>query len=142
MSWHSWHQSKHVSSLVTPSSLLKSTTHFNLPALSIGLSCPVSRKLYMLSKLRIPAGCKADGNSRFRMLTNSYLDPHHDETQVCLCRNQSLATWLTAFLTATLSIEEVPQPARYSEMAFFKRTKKKVTSGSNRIPGSTRYSNQ
>lgn len=31
----------------------------------------------MLSKLSIPAGCKADGSSGFRMLTNSYLDLHH-----------------------------------------------------------------
>lgn len=59
----------------------------------------------MLSKVSVPAGCKADGSSGFRMLTSSYQVPHQTDS---LCRNRSLATWITAFVTAAVSTEELP----------------------------------
>lgn len=60
----------------------------------------------MLSKVSVPAGCEADGSSGFRMLTSSYRVPHHQTDS--LCRNRSLVTWLTAFVTAAVSIKELP----------------------------------
>lgn len=91
----------------------QSTTHFNLPALSIGLDLSHIQETLYVVWTEHPS--RLQGRWHLRIQNVDWFLPGSTPpscNSACLCRNRSPSTWLTAFLTATLSNEKPSQQTR------------------------------